>query len=82
MPTKITVIQVGAPDPEARNSPIVDEDEELFSSASGEYGEAQSCYFNARAYPIGQLVCAGRGELLRCESGAWVRDGSCDPDHP
>jgi len=51
MPTKITVIQVGAPDPEARNSPIVDEDEELFSSASGEYGEAQSCYFNARAYP-------------------------------
>ena len=71
----IDVVDVGAPDPELENSPIIDVeiDEGEFAAA---HGEAQVCYFNGIRYPVGDYVCSGN-ELLRCDNGVWVRSGSC-----
>jgi hypothetical protein len=69
--------QVGAPDPEHRTSPILDENEELSLDTELEAGV---CWFNGTAYPLGQYVRSG-DELLRCEGrGVWVRAGETEPD--
>jgi hypothetical protein len=74
---KHPVPQVGAPDPEHKNSPIVDEEEELSLDLELESGV---CYFNGVAYPIGQFVRTG-SELLQCEErGIWVRKGEMRPE--
>jgi hypothetical protein len=65
---------VGAPDPELRNSPIIDEAEydEQASSRDLEIEEG-ACYFNGVAYAIGSYVQSG-SELLKCTGGGvWVR---------
>jgi hypothetical protein len=73
------VPQVGAPDPELKTSPILDEDEAEEPSFDLEL-EAGACYFNGVAYPIGEYVRSG-SELLRCEGrGVWVRAGEMRPD--
>jgi len=69
---KAHVPQIGAPDPEKRTSPILDEDEEEDSSLDWER-EAGQCYFNGQPWPIGSWVMSG-SELLHCEEhGVWVR---------
>lgn len=73
--------QVGAPDPELRTSPIVEDTDEDFEVAGQEASEDAVCYFNDGNYPHGVFVCSG-SELLRCERGVWVRTGGCDPDNP
>ncbi len=66
---------VGAPDPEQRNSPIFDTDDDKMS-LDLEFEEGV-CYFNNQTYNIKDYVCSGN-ELLRCEErGVWVREGSC-----
>ena len=71
------VTQVGAPDPELKNSPIFDEQEEISLDLELEAG---ACYFNNVAYPIGQFVLSG-SELLHCEErGVWVRRGEMRPE--
>ena len=66
------IAQVGAPDPEHKTSPIIDEDEELSLDLELETGV---CYFNDAAYAVGEYVRSGH-ELLRCEGrGVWVRKG-------
>lgn len=66
------VPQLGAPDPELKNSPIIDENEEPSLDLDIETGV---CYFNDTAYPLGQYVLSG-GEVLRCtDRGVWVRSG-------
>jgi len=71
------LIQVGAPDPERRTSPIIDDEaEELSLDYELETGV---CYFNATAYPIGSYVLSG-DEVLHCEErGVWVRSGELQP---
>jgi hypothetical protein len=62
--------QVGAPDPQKRTSPILDEEQESPLNLEVETG---ACYFNGQAYPIGAYVLSGP-ELLHCEEhGLWVR---------
>jgi hypothetical protein len=75
-------VQVGAPDPERRNSPIVDEsaDNEQTGLDLDEV-EFARCQFNDVDYADGSLVCSG-DELLRCSRGKWLREGSCDKDNP
>jgi len=73
---------VGAPDPELKNSPIIEETDEEFDSLAQETEELDVCYFNNVSYDNGEYVCSGSGELLRCEGGLWIREGSCDPDNP
>ena len=70
--------QVGALDPERRNSPILDEDSATEDDLSVDLEpETGVCYFNGQAYAIGEYVCSG-SELLHCEErGVWVRKGSC-----
>ena len=82
MNAKPRLIQLGAPDPELKNSPILEESDEEFGLPTGAPDEAAYCYFNNIAYPNGQKACSGSGELICCVDGVWVRQGSCDPDHP
>jgi hypothetical protein len=65
--------QLGAPDPELKTSPIIDEDEQE-TSLDFEL-ETGVCYFNDVGYPLGEYVLSG-DEVLRCsERGVWVRSG-------
>ena len=68
--------QVGAPDLELKNSPIIDESEFDEKGASPDLElEAGACYFNGEAFAIGTYVRSG-SELLLCnERGVWVRKG-------
>ncbi|MGZ5137396.1 MAG: hypothetical protein ACXWCX_06310 [Burkholderiales bacterium] len=67
---------VGAPDPELKTSPILDEAEEDTLDAELETG---ACYFNGVSYGIGQYVTSG-DEILHCvERGVWVRQGEIEP---
>ena len=72
----IDLVNVGAQDPELKNSPVVDselEEGEFFDIEMG----TEVCFFNGKSYPCGEYVCSG-AELLRCEKGGvWVRKGSC-----
>ena len=45
--------QVGAPDPELRNSPIFDEEDDEFLSLDAEL-ESGLCYFNDQIYRLGE----------------------------
>ncbi len=66
------VPDVGAPDPEKKTSPILDEDEIEEASLDLEL-ESGVCVYNGVAYPIGQWVRSG-SEVLHCEErGLWVR---------
>jgi hypothetical protein len=75
MTKHIAVQEVGAPDPQLKNSPIFDDE-----SVEVEYEDLELetgvCYFNNVSFPIGEYVSSG-GELLKCmERGVWVRAGS------
>lgn len=71
------VPQVGAPDPELKTSPILDEYEEISLDSELETGV---CYFNNARYAVGQYLRSG-SELLHCEErGVWVRKGEMRPD--
>ncbi|MBI2752108.1 MAG: DUF1496 domain-containing protein [Betaproteobacteria bacterium] len=69
---------VGAPDPERKTSPILDEDSATEDDLTVDLEpETGVCYFNDKAYAVGEYVCSGN-ELLHCEErGVWVRKGSC-----
>ena len=69
------VTNVGAPDPELKNSPVIDAEVEE-GEFSGVDRDTQVCYFNGVVFPVGDYVRSG-DELLRCENGVWVRSGSC-----
>jgi hypothetical protein len=77
LPPPLHLPQAGAPDPELKNSPILDDvDEELADELELETGV---CYFNNLAYPMGQYLLSG-SELLHCEErGVWVRKGEAVP---
>ena len=69
--------QVGAPDPELKTSPILDDTED--DLPDGLELESGVCFFNNAAYPLGTYVLSG-DELLRCEQrGVWVREGELRP---
>lgn len=74
MTRHVNVPEVGAPDPELKNSPVFDDEseEEEYEDLELETG---ACYFNGRRFAIGEYVSSG-SELLRCmERGVWVRVG-------
>ena len=81
MQERIHATRVGSPDPEQKNSPIIEETDEEFEILTQEMPEAPVCYFNGATYDDDSRVCSG-SELLRCMRGSWVREGSCDPDNP
>jgi hypothetical protein len=72
---------VGAPDPDARTSQIVEDTDYDYDVLGQEIPETAECYFNNQTFRDGDFVCSG-SELLQCKNGAWIREGSCDPDNP
>lgn len=81
MPDRIHVPDVGAPDPELRNSPIAEETDEEFEALKQEEPGEPVCFFNNKSYAHGSHICSG-DTLLRCDYGIWLQIGSCDPDNP
>jgi len=77
-----TPISVGAPDPELKTSPILEEGDEEFDVLAQEVEDLPNCYFNNVSYADGSYVCSGSSALLHCEKGIWRREGGCDPDNP
>jgi hypothetical protein len=75
------VPQLGAPDPERKTSPIIDEYEFDEHAASPDQElEAGACYFNDEAFGLGAYVRSG-SDLLKCDGrGVWVRVGEKRPD--
>lgn len=73
---KTPMPQVGAPDPERKTSPIIDEAEYDEHAGTPDLEiEAGVCYFNDEAFAIGEYVLSG-AEVLQCtERGVWVRKG-------
>jgi hypothetical protein len=71
-----SLVQVGAPDPELKNSPIIDEAEFEEQAGSRELElEEGTCFFNGSAYAIGTYVQSG-SEVLQCAGrGVWMRKG-------
>lgn len=64
--------QVGAADPERRNSPVQIDPEQSYELLREQVGdEAAGCYFNDVRYEEGALVMSGT-RCLRCERGIWV----------
>ena len=75
------VEQVGDQDPEKRNSPVADENDEMEYDLHENVRGLSSCFFNDNSYPDGSFVRSGV-TLLRCDRGVWVVAGSSDPDNP
>jgi hypothetical protein len=72
MTTRLHAPQVGAPDPERRNSPILDRWDGGEPDLDSEL-EGSACYFNDQRYDIGEYVRSG-DELLHCsERGIWLK---------
>jgi len=82
MTDRIRAPYVGVPLPDLKTSPIVADTGDAPDLPEGAaLSEAPVCWFNGVAYENGRFVCTG-ADLLRCTNGVWVREGSCDPDHP
>ena len=69
---------LGAPDPELKNSPISDESDEEFEVLRQEL-EENVCYFNAQSFADGAYIQSG-GTYLRCDKGIWVQTGPDEPE--
>ena len=82
MVTKHEPAIVGAPDPELKTSPILDEGDEDYDVLAQEVEDLPGCYFNDVSYADGSYVCSGTSNLLHCSKGIWVIQGTCDPDNP
>ena len=73
-----TISQVGAQDPELRNSPIAEEEDEDTDVVRQQVPGEPVCYFNGGEYPHGAFVASG-SQLLKCSYGIWIESGSADP---
>ena len=73
--------EVGAMDPELRNSPIAQEQDEDADTVSQQVPGQPVCYFNGRSFEHGRYISSG-GQVLRCRYGVWIDAGSADPDNP
>ncbi|WOJ93105.1 hypothetical protein R0135_15150 [Congregibacter variabilis] len=81
MTTVSGIRTVGEQDPEKRNSPVTDENDDLDYDLHENVGEHTHCHFNDIAYPHGTFVRSG-GSLLRCDRGVWLVSVSDDIDSP
>ena len=68
---------VGAQDPELRNSPVAWEGEEETEALREEIPGEAVCYFNNEAFDHDAVVKSGT-VLLRCNRGIWVPAGPED----
>jgi hypothetical protein len=66
--------QLGAQDPELKNSPVAWEGEEDTETLRASVPGEPVCFFNDHAYTHGTIVKSG-STLLRCDLGLWVPEG-------
>ena len=74
----VHVPNVGAMDPELRNSPIAQEFDEDAEDVNLQAPVRAVCYFNNKQYANGVFVRSG-DMLLRCRDGVWMEAGPADP---
>lgn len=72
-------VHVGAPDPELKNSPILEEYDEDAPLMVQEFDELPVCWFNGESYDSGAVIRSGDGSLLCCEKGVWIRMDDPEP---
>ena len=63
----VKIQEVGAQDPQKRNSPILE---------GPSVEEAPMCYYNGEPYSSGSWLCA-EGRRLVCVNGSWWYQGTC-----
>lgn len=73
--------EVGALDPELRNSPVAQEFDEDVDTLRQQMPGEPVCYFNGRSFAHGRYVSSG-GQVLHCHYGVWIDAGSADRDNP
>ena len=73
--------QVGAQDPELRNSPIADEEDEDTDVVRQQMPGEPVCFYNGAEYSHGSFVASG-SQVLKCTYGIWVETGSGDSRNP
>jgi hypothetical protein len=70
--------QLGAQDPERKNSPVAwESDEEIDTLREALPDEEPTCFFNDGAYSHGSVVSSGT-VLLRCDNGIWIPAGATE----
>ena len=73
--------QLGAQDPDRKNSPVAWESEEDVDALRETIPDEPGCFFNDRPYTQGTVVSSG-SVLLRCEDGIWIPAGTTDSGKP
>jgi hypothetical protein len=63
--------QLGAQDPERKNSPVAWEADEDTETLRESVPDEAVCFFNDLAYRDGTVVQSG-STLLRCDRGVWL----------
>ena len=66
--------ELGAQNPELKNSPIAWEGDEDTETLRESLPSEPICFFNDREYANGAIVVSG-STRLRCERGVWVPAG-------
>ena len=78
----MTAQDVGAQDPELKNSPIANEALEEDPTLRQQVPAEQAfCYFNGETFTDNTIVRSGT-TMLRCARGIWVPAGPGDPENP
>jgi hypothetical protein len=72
-----SIPHVGAQDPELRNSPIAEEEDEDTDVIRQQVPGEPVCWFNAAEYKHGAYVVSGT-RLLQCNRGVWVESAAED----
>jgi len=72
---------LGAQDPELKNSPVAWESDEDTEALREEGPGEPVCFFNGQAYDHGTVIKSST-VLLRCDRGIWFPAGPSDPDNP
>ena len=73
-----SIPHVGAQDPELRNSPIAEEEDEDTDVIRQQVPGEPVCHFNGAEFRHGTYVVSGT-RLLQCSYGVWVESAAEDP---
>jgi hypothetical protein len=67
-------LELGAQDPELKNSPVAWEGDEDTEALREEIPEEAECFFNGRAFSHDTVISSG-STRLRCDYGLWIPAG-------
>ena len=73
--------QLGAADPERKNSPVAWEADDDTDALREEVPDEAVCFFNDRAYDHGTFIKSG-SVVLRCDHGLWLPAGPTEDSEP